>query len=238
MTSSPICILSDAHHMPNETNTWQYFITLLNNLPNNTTLITLGDFFDFWYRPVKDHQKNYGALLGAIKNATTKGIIIHFIVGNRDFFFTQEDADNLGITLQEEPFRYHYDGEKLCFLHGDLLLTQDHAYQKFRKFIRQNWIATLSRNLPYALADFIVKRIRKKTQQNKTTKPIDQFTVNLQEASHYLQNDDFLICGHTHIPLEEKLPTGKLRVLPAYGEKGEYLYKEPGKDWELKNGDV
>jgi len=231
--TGPLCIITDCHLIPNDPETWKRFQKLLNELPRPCTLITLGDFFDFWFRPVADHQKDFGGLIDSVKEASVE-LDIKFLIGNRDFLFKKSDAKILGIELVEEPYRLEFDNEKLCFMHGDSLLTSDIKYQDFRVFIRRSWVSFLSRNLPYFISSMIVDRLRNSLGQEKSVKPLDKFEVDLKEAKRQLKEDDLLICGHTHIPQEKDLSSGRLRVLPAFGDKGEYFYKEIGSDWELK----
>lgn len=226
---TPLAVLADAHVLPGEPGSWLYVESLVRQLPRPCRVLSLGDFFDFWYRGTAGHQGDYGPLLDLIRGS---GLEWHFLHGNRDFMFTQDDARALGATLHPEPLRWDLGAEVGTFIHGDLLLTADSSYLRFRRWIRQGWVTSLSRTLPRAIVDAVVGLIRGKSDQGKALKPLDRFEVDLKEASRILGASSILMCGHTHKPLETALPGGgHLRILPAFGSAGEYLFWDPVQGW-------
>ena len=61
---------------------------------------------------------------------------VYFIVGNRDFLLGQDFAERAGFSLLEDGTVHELYGRPTLLMHGDVLCTDDVAYQTIRKQVR------------------------------------------------------------------------------------------------------
>ena len=93
-------------------------------------LYLLGDLFEYW---IGDdfHNELTDAFLRELKlfSNETPLYVMH---GNRDFLLGQAFADSTGAQIIADPSLVTLYGQEYVLSHGDLLCTDDLAYQQFR----------------------------------------------------------------------------------------------------------
>lgn len=67
---------------------------------------------------------------------SARGTDIYFICGNRDFLLGKDYCRRAGMEYLEEPYRLTATDPPAILLHGDVLCTDDVAYQRFRRKVR------------------------------------------------------------------------------------------------------
>src|SRR5262249_30262308 len=76
-------------------------------------------------------------LFAAIRAAVAAGLRVDFLAGNRDFNFTRDHGDALGVAVAPtEELEVELDGARLRLLHGDQLLLDDKGYQRLKRVLR------------------------------------------------------------------------------------------------------
>src|SRR5690606_21898977 len=116
-------------------------------------LYILGDLFEAWVGD--DDPSEAGAYVAdELRGLTDAGVPAYFIRGNRDFLLGDAYAKRAGMTILPDPAVVMLHGEPTLLLHGDLLCTDDTAYQQFRAQTREpRWQAQfLAQPLPARLA--------------------------------------------------------------------------------------
>ena len=94
-------------------------------------LYILGDLFEAWVGD--DDPSETGAFVAERLHAlAASGVPVYFIRGNRDFLLGDDYAKRAGITILPDPAAVMLHGHPTLVLHGDLLCTDDLAYQQFR----------------------------------------------------------------------------------------------------------
>ena len=64
------------------------------------------------------------------------GVPVYFMVGNRDFLLGQAFAERAGLTVLEDGTVHDIHGQPTLLMHGDVLCTDDVAYQAVREQVR------------------------------------------------------------------------------------------------------
>ena len=116
-------------------------------------LYILGDLFEAWVGD--DDPSETGAFVaGKLKALSDSGVPVYFMHGNRDFLLGEDYARRAGMILLPDPSMVELYGKPVLLMHGDLLCTDDTAYQQFRTQTRDPaWQAQfLSQPLPARLA--------------------------------------------------------------------------------------
>ena len=125
---------------------------------------------------------------------------IYFIHGNRDYLVGSKFAASCGMTLLDDKTVISLYGKKALLMHGDLLCTDDHAYQKYRKIMFSPFMKKLCLILPLWLRKKIAAKLRKVSQDSNATKSMNIMDVSENSVIQVLEENhaELLIHGHTH----------------------------------------
>ncbi len=191
-----VYIISDLHLSAKRQNIVQIFTRFIDTIANkDNELYILGDFFDYWVGD-DDLSDFHLHIINILKAASTKGLLIYLMHGNRDFLLGKEFAKLSQVTLIDDPYVLVRDERSFLLMHGDLLCTDDKSYQYFRKFVRNTLIQRFYLMLPLSLRRKLANKIRHQSQQkNARYKIID---VTEKGISQYISDYPILIHGHTH----------------------------------------
>lgn len=98
-----------------------------------THLFILGDLFDAWieYRTVI--PRGFHRVLAKLHDIADRGVDVHFLVGNHDFWVRDFFPAEMGIKTHKEAFDVELDGTRIHMHHGDGLDPRDHGYALLKK---------------------------------------------------------------------------------------------------------
>ncbi|MGQ5523930.1 UDP-2,3-diacylglucosamine diphosphatase [Chitinimonas sp. PSY-7] len=226
----PILFASDLHLSDADPATTAAFIEFLQKPAREASaLYLLGDIFEYWVGDDDNDALNW-RIAAELRVLSDQGTAVFLMHGNRDFLLGQQFATAAGATLLNDPHLLDAFGRKLVLSHGDVLCTDDTAYQQFRTTVRQPaWQAAfLARPLAERKAE--VERIRAASEIAKKQKAAEIMDVNLQAVATLFAKHAGadLIHGHTHRPAQHQHELAEdVRerwVLPDwYAGKGGYL---------------
>jgi UDP-2,3-diacylglucosamine hydrolase len=210
--------------------------TVIHSTNKPQALIVLGDLFDAWIGDdTLDHTHPNSAahrMLATFSDIARQGVKIYFMHGNRDFLLGQGFIGQCHGTLLADPAVMQMAsvskstsksipelGAKIVLTHGDLLCTQDTAYQAFRHQVRQpSWqTAFLGQSFQARLAT--AKQLKETTGAAKADKALEIMDVTVNDAVQLTDQlaADVLLHGHTHRPGCSPMPNGRDRwVLPDW----------------------
>ncbi len=221
--------ISDIHLEDRHPQITDNFLRFMDAMaPQADALYVLGDLFEVW---IGDDIRSplHENIIASFANLHAKGIPVYFIHGNRDFLIGKKFAAQTGIILLPDPMLIELYGRPVLLMHGDLLCTDDEAYQRFRRRVHNPIIQRLFLLLPKFIRRNIATSLRKKSQQyGQQVAPLIQ-DVNQQAVERSLLHyqTDTLIHGHTHKPaLHNFMLNGKPAkriVLAAWHNGGEIL---------------
>lgn len=198
-------------------------------------LFILGDLFEFWIGDDEQSplQQSVSQALSTLKESGCQTFFIH---GNRDFMIGHRFAKESGCDLLPEIYQIRVAGQQALLLHGDLLCTDDHDYQRFRKITQWKWLRWLFLALPLSRRIRIAEKIRRGSKAGKQQKSqqIMDVTPSAVESMFHQYQITMMIHGHTHRPAihEISLPnqqTGQRVVLGDWDSHMWYL-KDDGQN--------
>lgn len=164
-------------------------------------LFILGDLFEYWAGD--DDLDAHRAVVEALRTLAGSGVTTAFMHGNRDFLIGEQFARASATTLLNDPLPIELFGWQVVLSHGDLLCTDDVAYQAFRSQVRDpQWQAGFLAQ-PLAVRKAQIEALRERSRSEKSTKPEDIMDVNAAAVENLLRSHgypDLLIHGHTHRP--------------------------------------
>ncbi len=177
-------------------------------------LYVLGDLFEAWVGD--DDPSEVGAFVAAtLREVADTGVPVYFIRGNRDFLVGQDYALRAGFRVLPDPAVVMLYGKPTLLMHGDLLCSDDVAYQAFRTQTRNPaWqVQFLSQPLEARLAFATQARAASQAHQAKLREggndvrfeTVTDVTPATVEATFSRYGIDRMIHGHTHRPNVHKL---------------------------------
>ena len=197
-----ILFISDLHLSLEKPEITRRFLNFLANRATKAQAVyILGDLFDAWIGD-DDFTPPNNKIRDQLKQLTDSGIKVYLQQGNRDFLLGNRFAEDTGITLLDDYAVIDLYGRPTLLTHGDLLCTDDLAYQEFRVKSRSpEWQqGVLSKPL---LVRFLAARwYRLRSFWHKRKKSDDIMDVNQNTVISIMQKYGTLrlIHGHTHRP--------------------------------------
>ncbi len=217
--------ISDTHFSESHPETTQRFIDFLQlNKASIETLYLLGDLFDAWIGDdnITPLSQKISHTLASCAN---EGMKIYFMHGNRDYLIGPKFAAACGMKLLPEKTVIDLYGKPTLLMHGDLLCTDDHAYQQYRNIMFSPFMKKLCLLLPLWIRKKIAEKLRRTSQESNRKKSMAIMDVSPDSVINALKENHttLLIHGHTHRQAchEVKLThqTAQRIVLGAWEEK-------------------
>ena len=210
--------ISDLHLSPDHPRLVRGFLDLLTQYQHkNTQLYILGDWFNAWIGD--DYTAPWlDEIVQALKEFNHAGNQVYFQVGNRDFVLGKKFLALFNATLLPDVYILEINHRKFRLEHGDALCTDDVAYQRFRKVIRNPILLGILKSTPLNFRQKLANGFRKKSSETKQLKSYDIMDVNLHVVENAIHQVDFLIHGHTHRPEIHEVINKKRIVLGDWRE--------------------
>lgn len=223
--------ISDLHLDPERPAATELFGRFLDGEARNAdALYILGDLFEAWVGD--DDPSTAGAFVAdRLRALSDAGVPVFFIRGNRDFLLGEEYARRAGMAILPDPAVAMLHGEPTLILHGDLLCTDDSAYQQFRAQTRdprwqEQFLAQpLAARLAFAAQARAASKARygelQASGQSEAITDVAPATVREWFKRYGVRR---MIHGHTHRPAIHDEGDGNTRiVLGDWYEQGSVL---------------
>jgi len=149
MHRSPVVhILSDLHLVKPEEPFYRGVLRFIDEIPQPGDHLALaGDIFDVYVGNKEVFRNTHISYFQAIHRALERGVHIHHIEGNHDFWLGDSYSD-LGcgaVQVNGDAIELQVENRKLRVEHGDLADTSDQFYLLLRAFFRsglgRSWVA-------------------------------------------------------------------------------------------------
>ena len=202
-----ILLISDLHLEQERPDISRAFLHFLKaRAVQAEALYILGDFFEVWIGDdaMSPFQRSIAQALRQLSDSGTRIYLMH---GNRDFMLGKAFCREAGCTLLGDPSVVELGDERVLLMHGDSLCTQDAAYMKLRRWLRNPLSLFLLRNLPLATRHKLARKLRNESRAQTRMKASDIVDVTPSEVSRVMAAHGVrtLIHGHTHRPAEHSL---------------------------------
>lgn len=180
-----------------------------------TTLVLLGDIFDFWFSYRYVVPRGHVRLLGKLAELADAGIKIHYFLGNHDMWVFDYLTEEFGAEVHADPVEMTFGGKRFLVGHGDGLGHLDPWFDFAKFFFRSRVCQKLFKMLPSALT-FGIANGWSNGNKRKHAK---------RDLLHYLGDDlegiviyckqrlekehfDYCVFGHRHTPVVRDLGGG------------------------------
>jgi UDP-2,3-diacylglucosamine hydrolase len=194
--------ISDLHLNQTQPEILMQLLTFIDNdATGSDALYILGDLFEVWLGD-DDDNPDYHQCMDALKQLSDSGTPIYVMHGNRDFLLGAGFEKNSGSTLLPDPSVIDLYGTPALIMHGDLLCSEDHDYQNFRRQVRnEQWQQSFLQK-PLDERKQIATDLREQSVKHNELKAENIMDVTPSTVAAYMhdQNVHLLIHGHTHRP--------------------------------------
>ncbi len=198
--------ISDLHLDASRPEITRLFLDFLKrDAAHAEALYILGDFFEAWVGDDDDSELGK-KVTHAIRELSDSGVPVFFMRGNRDFLIGPDFAQRAGLKILPDPCVLELYGKPTLLMHGDLLCSDDVAYQAFRAQVRGDiWQSQfLSQPLAARQAFAAQARAASKQHQSGLMNEQQENIMDVTQATVLSQMKRFgvnrLIHGHTHRP--------------------------------------
>ncbi|MDE2308838.1 MAG: UDP-2,3-diacylglucosamine diphosphatase [Xanthomonadaceae bacterium] len=166
-----------------------------------SALYILGDLVEAWVGDDDDAELPQ-RIACAIRAVSDAGVPVYFMAGNRDFLLGEAFARRAGMTLLDDGTVHDIHGRPTLLMHGDLLCTDDVAYQAVRRQVRTpQWKAQIL-SLPLEARRAFAARAREDSRAHTGSTMESIMDVNREAVAAAMRQAHVarLIHGHTHRP--------------------------------------
>ncbi len=195
--------VSDLHLEPGRPQITELFERYLasDEVRQAEALYILGDLVEAWIGDDDDDElpRRIAAATRAVHDA---GVPVYFLAGNRDFLLGEAFAQRAGITLLADGTVHDIQGTPTLLMHGDVLCTDDLAYQAVRRQVRApQWQAQIL-SMPLEARRAFAAKAREDSRAHTASTTESIMDVNAGAVAAALRDAAVarLIHGHTHRP--------------------------------------
>ena len=203
-------------------------------------LYILGDLFEAWVGD-DDPSSTGQQVADGLRRLADAGVPVYFVHGNRDFLVGQDYAGRAGMRILPDPAVVSLYGEPVLVMHGDLLCTDDHAYQAFRAQTRDPHWQAMFLAQPLAARQAFAAQARQASMSRQqdmidgdraSFEAVTDVNPQAVEATLARFGVATLVHGHTHRPAMHAVRIGDREgrriVLGDWYEQGSVLRVSPG----------
>ena len=172
-------------------------------------LYILGDLFDFWFEYKTVIPKGFHRTLATIQEYTDRGIPVHYLTGNHDFWMGDFFAAELSVSIHREPFETVIDGKRVFFHHGDGLATKDVGYRMIKPVLRNRINIWLYRWLHPDIGVPLARGSSRSSRRYTGQKDYGETDGMIEFAGRKIgEGADFVVMGHRHQPCFKAIGNG------------------------------
>ncbi|HEY5809132.1 MAG TPA: UDP-2,3-diacylglucosamine diphosphatase [Povalibacter sp.] len=172
-------------------------------------LYILGDLFEAWIGD-DDPDPDKRRALAALKGITAHGVPCYVMHGNRDFLLGRRFCKDTGAQLLKDGTVVQIYNHRVLLMHGDTLCTDDPAYQRLRRIVRNPLVKLLLRSLSLRQRQRLAGKMRAGSKAH--IESMDQsapyiMDVNAEAVACAFREHrvDYIVHGHTHRPAIHEL---------------------------------
>ena len=233
--------ISDLHLDPARPEITALFLRFLQReAASADALYILGDLFEAWVGD-DDPSSTGQQVADGLRRLADAGVPVYFVHGNRDFLVGQDYAGRAGMRILPDPAVVSLYGEPVLVMHGDLLCTDDHAYQAFRAQTRDPHWQAMFLAQPLAARQAFAAQARQASMSRQqdmidgdraSFEAVTDVNPQAVEATLARFGVATLVHGHTHRPAMHAVRIGDREgrriVLGDWYEQGSVLRVSPG----------
>lgn len=187
-----------------------------------------GDLFHYYIGDRKFITPAVEKFFAKVRELMQRGIEIHYVEGNRDFFLNGSIAEHSVTSISTEA-SITAGPRRFLIVHGDMVNDRDWPYRFWRvaskNLVTRLGVKMLPGNFARKFVDSTEAKLRRSNFKHKTRIP----TELIEAYGRRRRRDGFdeIIFGHFHHKLTVPAGEAVVTVLPAWFDGGEALVIDP-----------
>lgn len=193
------------------------FLSLLGKIKSDcSTLVLLGDIFDFWFEYKRVIPSYFYRTLAVLGDLVASGIKIDYIMGNHDFGHNTFFKNELGIDIIDADLEREFFGKKFYLTHGDAKGYKDTGYLILKRILRNKKCQKLFSLLhPDCGIGFALMSSRS-SRKHTTSKDYGERDGMFEFAKDRIaEGFDYVVMGHRHL--------AEVKIFRLGDRVGEYI---------------
>ena len=202
---------SDLHlGIPASSDVERAFVQWLNQIETDCQYLFLcGDLFDFWFEYATVIPKGFHRTLTALQAFTDRGIPVHYVAGNHDFWMGDFFQKELGVHMYLDPCELTLGGKRVFLHHGDGLAPRDTGYRMIKPVLRNRLAIRLYRLLHPDIGVPLARGSSRTSRAYTSNKDYGEEEGMLKFATKkFTEGCDIVVMGHRHRPHIEQIDKG------------------------------
>ncbi len=216
-----LVIIGDVHLDAGDREVGEFCAMLEETAATCAAMILAGDLFNLWIGRKELQPEHITQVADTLRVVRRRGVQVHYLEGNRDYFIAREYQGDLFDTVTTEGLELQAGGHRLFAAHGDMANLNDRQYHRWRRFSRSSPVWFLFNLLPVGirirLAERIEGRFRSTNRDYKIAFPEEE--VRSYAEAWFREGVDLVVLGHFHIEKELQASSngaGRVLVLPEW----------------------
>lgn len=207
ISAAEVFFVADSHfrdrRLPGEAERRDRFAAFCRQVPVGASLFLLGDIFDFYFEYSTVVSKRYFDIFVALFECRSRGVDLHFLGGNHDFWVGDFLSDTLGIHIHPTDFSISCQGRKIRCAHGDMVNPDDRGYRMLRDVLRNPVAIKLAKWVHPDLMSTIARRVSGESKRRKRLTQEETAMLLADTVAHncYRWANDAFVMAHVHHPL-------------------------------------
>ncbi|TPG49953.1 UDP-2,3-diacylglucosamine diphosphatase [Rhodanobacter glycinis] len=197
--------ISDLHLDPSRPQITALFENYLasDEVRRADALYILGDLVEAWIGDDDDAELPQ-RIATATRDVRDAGVPVYFMAGNRDFLLGKTFAQRAGMILLDDGVVHYIHGHATLLMHGDLLCTDDVAYQTVRQQVRNPEWQKQILSMPLDARRAFAAKAREDSKAHTGSTMESIMDVNADAVARTMRKAGVtrLIHGHTHRPAQ------------------------------------
>jgi UDP-2,3-diacylglucosamine hydrolase len=188
---------------------------------NCDELFIAGDLYDYWFEYKNVYQKGYFRTLTALQDLSEKGIKIHYVLGNHDFMHKNFFEKEIKAVIYNDYAAPVLNGKRFFIAHGDGLIKTDYGYNILKKILRNKFLQRMYSLVHPDIGISIASRTSKKSRNHTSKKSSGDKNGLFFTAKEMIENEnyDYVVFGHLHKIMKEKISNGYYINLGSWLDK-------------------
>ena len=220
-------VIGDLHLRVERLASLDPFVDWLEAAEGAPRLVILGDLFEYWIGPAQGRFPGSRRVTDALAALAASGTEIDVIPGNRDFLLDESFESASGARVHRDALiGTTAAGERVLFIHGDELCTEDRGHQRLRAVFGNPVVRWGLLHIPERLAIRAAERLRRESKERRAYKDPESVRLVPATCERLAREHDagVVICGHAHRFRDDELAGGvRWFVVDAFGGKRDTL---------------
>lgn len=186
-----------------------------------------GDLFHYLIAHRNFRTRSVDLVMAKFRELRDRGIAIHYVEGNRDFFLKGSFVEDAVTDIALE-YAIPAGTKKYLIIHGDMINDRDFAYRFWRRAsknpVTKIGVSLVPKKIARNFVDGVEKKLAKSNFKHKSRVPVEL----MEQYGRTRAREGFtdVVFGHFH---EKLVLPGKttVTVLPPWYETGEAMRIDP-----------